>query len=241
MCGRFALTQTPEHVRAWFAYRDQPNFPPRYNIAPTQPVAVVTLDQGERRFVLMRWGFIPGFVKDPKEYPLVINVRSETAREKASFRAAFLRRRCLMPADGFYEWQAAGRVKRPFLIRRPDRAVFAFAAIHETWSSPDGSEIDTVAIMTTHANGTLAAVHERSPVMLLSQEAVARWLDPALPLDEAEAMLRPPAEAALELIPVGTGVNSVANDDPSLQQRVEAAPLPPEKSRKADDGQGSLF
>jgi len=138
---RYALLASAREVQALFGYRDEVDFPPRYNIAPTQPVAVVVLDQGERRFVLMRWGFIPGFVKDPKDYPLVINVRSETVREKPSFRAAFRRRRCLIPTDGFYEWQAAGKTKRPFLIRRPDRSVFALAAIWETWSGPDGSEI----------------------------------------------------------------------------------------------------
>jgi putative SOS response-associated peptidase YedK len=241
MAGRFALTQPPDDVRAWFAYRDQPNFPPRYNIAPTQPVPVVVLDQGERRFMLMRWGFIPGFVKDPKDYPLVINVRSETVREKPSFRAAFLRRRCLIPADGFYEWQAAGKAKRPFLIRRPDGGVFAFAAIWETWSSLDGSEIDTVAIMTTHANGTLAALNDRTPVVL-SRRDIGRWLDPALTPAEAEAMLRPPPDDFFELVPVGSGVNHVANDDPSLQQRVGQVSPPATKGRKAaDDSQGSLL
>src|SRR5436305_792858 len=208
MSGRYALTQSPDHVRAWFAYRDQPNFPPRYNIAPTQPVAVVVFERGERRFMLMRWGFIPGFVKEPKDYPLVINVRSETAREKPSFRAAFLRRRCLIPADGFYEWQAAGKTKRPFLIRRPDGAMFAFAAIFETWSGADGSEIDTAAILTTHANGTLAALGDRSPVVFSSAAEIARWLDPTLTPDKAEAMLKPPADDCFELVPVSTAVNS---------------------------------
>ena len=100
MCGRYAITLPPEAMRETFGYREQPNFPPRYNIAPTQPVPVVRLDEGRRQFILMRWGFIPGWVKDPKDYPLVINVRSESASEKPSFRAALSRRRCLMPEQG---------------------------------------------------------------------------------------------------------------------------------------------
>eukprot|EP01042_Synura_sphagnicola_P029431 gene29431-37965_t len=130
--GRFDLTQILSMaMREAFAYREQPNFPPRYNIAPTQPVPVVRLDEGRRQFILMRWGFIPGWVKDPKDYPLVINVRSESASEKPSFRAALTRRRCLMPADGFYEWHRLGEGRqqenRPYLFRRPDRGLFAFA------------------------------------------------------------------------------------------------------------------
>jgi putative SOS response-associated peptidase YedK len=242
MTGRFALTHSPETMRNWFAYRDQPEFPPRYNIAPTQPVAVVLQDGGERRFALMRWGFIPGFVKDPKEYPLVINVRSESVREKPSFRAAFLRRRCLVPADGFYEWQAVGRTKRPFLIRRPDRALFAFAAIWETWSSPDGSEIDTVAILTALASGRLGALNERAPVVFL-REAAGRWIDPELAPSDAEAMLQPPPDEFFELVPVGFAVNNIANDGSSLQQRIDTEPPPgPAKARRpADDPQGSIF
>ena len=111
-------TLPPEAMRQAFAYREQPNFPPRYNIAPTQPVPVVRLEQGTRQFILMRWGFIPGWVKDPKDYPLVINVRSESAREKPSFRAALARRRCLMPADGFYEWHRLGAAQRAGLYAR---------------------------------------------------------------------------------------------------------------------------
>jgi putative SOS response-associated peptidase YedK len=170
MCGRYAVTLPPEAMREAFAYREQPNFPPRYNIAPTQPVPVVRLDEGRRQFILMRWGFIPGWVKDPKTFPLVINVRSESAREKPSFRAALTRRRCLMPADGFYEWHRLGEGRqqenRPYLFRKPDRSLFAFAALWETWHSQDGSEIDTVAIVTGPANGQMAAIHHRSPVIV---------------------------------------------------------------------------
>jgi len=239
MCGRFALTQTPNTVQAWFDYPDRPNFPPRYNIAPTQPVAVVRRDEGRPRFILMRWGFIPGFVKDPKEFPLVINVRSETAAQKPSFRGALQYRRCLLPADGFYEWQALGPVKQPFLIRRPDRGLFAFAGLWETWSGTDGSEIDTVAILTTHANGTLAAVHERCPVVL-DRDRIADWLDPTLRPADIAAFLKPPPDDSFELVRISTAVNRVANDDASLQAPIDGPP-PVKRPPSSDDPQGSLF
>ena len=247
MCGRYALTLPPDAVRAYFDYADRPNFPPRYNIAPTQPIPVVVRSGGVRRFTLMRWGFLPGWVKDPREFPLVINIRSETVREKASFRAAFLRRRALMPVDGFYEWQRLGRDSRPFLLRRPDRACFAFAAISETWHSADGSEIDTAALLNTTANGVIAAIHERSPVIVRPQD-FDRWLDPATPADEAHALLRPPADNLLEMVPIGKAVNKVSNDDAAIQEPLKAGaaeapprPAPKPTGRSRDDRQGGLF
>ena len=253
MCGRYAVTLPPEAMRQAFAYREQPNFPPRYNIAPTQPVPVVRLEQGTRQFILMRWGFIPGWVKDPKDFPLVINIRSESAAEKPSFRAALARRRCLMPADGFYEWHRLGEGRRqenrPYLFRRPDRGFFAFAALWETWHSPDGSEIDTVAMVTGPANGQMAAIHHRSPV-ILAPEAYDAWLDPASEPAALRPLLRPPPDDFLEMIRLGDAVNKVANDGPELQQPFNpaSAPKPPEqkpamRSRRGgkDDAQGSLF
>lgn len=255
MCGRYAVTLPPEAMREAFAYREQPNFPPRYNIAPTQPVPVIRLDEGRRQFILMRWGFIPGWVKDPKTFPLVINVRSESARNKPSFRAAFMRRRCLMPADGFYEWHRLGEGRRqenrPYLFRRPDRGFFAFAALWEAWHSQDGSEIDTVAMVTGSANGQMAAIHHRSPV-IVPPEAFDAWLDPAAEPADLQALLRPPPDDLLEMVRIGPAVNKVANDGPEVQEpfdagavpAAEAAPARPAmRSRRGspDDGQGSLF
>ena len=253
MCGRYAVTLPPEAMRQAFAYREQPNFPPRYNIAPTQPVPVVRLEQGARQFMLMRWGFIPGWVKDPKDFPLVINIRSESAAEKPSFRAALARRRCLMPADGFYEWHRLGEGRRqenrPYLFRRPDRGLFAFAALWETWHSPDGSEIDTVAMVTGPANGQMAAIHHRSPV-IVPPEAFDAWLDPAAEPATLRGLLRPPPDDLLEMIRLGDAVNKVANDGPELQQPFDPAsapkpsePKPAMRSRRGgkDDAQGSLF
>jgi putative SOS response-associated peptidase YedK len=253
MCGRFAIIQTPDVLKETFGYLDTPNFPPRYNIAPTQPVPVVHTQEGQRRFTLMRWGFVPGWVKDIKEYPLVINIRSETAREKASFRSAFTRRRALMPADGFYEWQRIDKTSRPFLLRRPDRGVFAFAALWETWSSNDGSEIDTVALLNTTANGAISAIHDRSPV-ILPQKCFEAWLDPHTTPDEAHRMLQPPPDDFLEMLPLGIAINKVANDGPYVQRQQPShgkVQLPDEevvlkKSRRAkldtkNSTQGSLF
>src|SRR6188474_349170 len=129
MCGRYALTSAPEAIRALFGYPEQPNFPPRYNIAPTQPIAIVRLVDGKREFALVRWGLLPSWVKDPKNFTLLINARGETAIEKPAFRNAMKRRRCLIPADGFYEWKRDGTVKRPYLIRLKGGAPFAFAGL----------------------------------------------------------------------------------------------------------------
>ncbi len=221
MTGRFALTHSPQAVRDWFGYVEEPDFPPRYNIAPSQPVAVVHADFSARHFTLMRWGFIPAFIKDTSTYPLLINIRAETVQEKSSFRNAFVRRRCLLPADGFYQWQNRGRSKQPFLLRRPDRGLFALAAIWETWSGMDGSEIDTAGLLTTDANGMLAAISERSPV-LIDREAASFWLDPLVKPTEAAALLRPPPDDMLELVPIAPHVNKADNDGPHVQDEVSS-------------------
>jgi putative SOS response-associated peptidase YedK len=241
MCGRYAITLPPQAMRELFAYPEQPNFPPRYNIAPTQPVPVVRMHEGARQFMLMRWGFIPGWVKDAKDFPLVINIRGESAREKPSFRAAFTRRRCLMPVDGFYEWHRLGKENRPYLFRRPDRGLFAFAALWETWHSQDGSEIDTVAMVTGPANGLMSAIHHRCPVIIEPRDHEA-WLDEAASGNEAAALLKPPPESLLDMVRVSPAVNRVANDGPELQEPFdggagEAAEAKPE----LPPAQGSLF
>lgn len=203
MCGRYAITLPPEAVRSYFAYKDQPNFPERPDIRPTEPVPIVRLENGERRFVLVRWGFIPGFVKDEKEFPLLFNARAETLFEKASFRNAIRRRRCLFIADAFFEWQkldAKGRKKRPFLVRRPMQGPIALAGIWECWQSPNGSEVDTAAIITTSANATLAAIHERMPVILEPRDFDA-WLSPMTSAQDIQSLLAPLDDDALEVVP----------------------------------------
>jgi putative SOS response-associated peptidase YedK len=243
MCGRFAITLPPEAVRAFFAYVEQPNFPPRYNIAPTQPIPLVVARAGAggraRHFLLARWGFLPAFVKDPKAFPLLINARAETLGQKPSFRAALRRRRCLVIADGFYEWRRAApgapkaAAKAPYLVRRVDRAPFGFAGLMEAWSDPSGGQIDTACIVTTAANRLMARLHDRMPA-ILEPEAFALWLDnDGVDAGVATALLRPAPEAALELVPIGPAVNRVANDDAAVQapigEPIRAAP--PEKAR----------
>ncbi len=255
MCGRYAITLPPEAMRGTFGYREQPNFPPRYNIAPTQPVPVIRPHDGARQFLLMRWGFIPGWVKDPRDFPLVINIRSESAAEKPSFRAALIRRRCLLPADGFYEWRRSGTGRQAradaFLFRRPDRQFFAFAALWETWHSPDGSEIDTVAMMTGPANGTMAAIHHRCPI-ILDPGDYDGWLDPGATPQQTARLLKPPPDDLLEAIAIDNAVNKVANDGPEVQLSLADLPAAePSAELKndtlkatrppSDDRQGSLF
>ena len=145
MCGRFVITSPPAVVRQVFWYAEQPNFPPRYNIAPTQPIPVVILENGARHFKLMRWGLIPAWVKDPRNLSLLINARRETVLEKPAFKNAIKRRRCLIPADGYYEWNTAGGRRRPYFIHRRDGALFGLAGLAETWIGPNGEELDTVA------------------------------------------------------------------------------------------------
>lgn len=227
MCGRYALTSAPEALRALFAYEENPNFPPRYNIAPTQPIPIVTLTRepgGERRrhFHLARWGFLPGFVKDIRDFPLIINARSETVVGKASFRAAMKRRRCLVPADAYYEWLklGAGRKveRRPYLFRRADGAPMGLAGLWETWSGADGSEIDTACILTTAANGATAAIHDRMPAIIEPADFSA-WLDcDEIRANEAAELLKPAADDVLTFFEIGPEINKASTDGPRLQE-----------------------
>jgi putative SOS response-associated peptidase YedK len=160
----------------------------------------------------MRWGLIPSWVKDPKQFALLINARLEGIAEKPSFRAAMKRRRCLIPADGFYEWQKRGKTKQPYFIRARNRAPFAFAGLWETWADRDGGEIETAAIVTCAANKTLAPVHERMPV-IVPPEHYDAWLDSDKNEAKQAAALKGPApEDILEAYEISTRVKSVKND-----------------------------
>jgi putative SOS response-associated peptidase YedK len=254
MCGRYTVIASPEVIRALFGYQEQPNFPPRYNVAPTQPIAIVRLVEGKRHFALVRWGLLPSWVKDPKTFTLLINARGETAAEKPAFRAAMKRRRCLIPADGFYEWKALGGRKQPYFIRAKSGEPFAFAGLWETWTGPNGEELETAAIVTTTANRTLAAIHDRMPV-IVPPAAFDLWLDSdTVDPTTASALIAPAPENLLEAFPVSTQVNRTANDNPKLVEEAsvsaepEPAPAPkpaakraPAKRGKKDDGQGALF
>jgi putative SOS response-associated peptidase YedK len=244
MCGRYSITSAPEAIRAIFRYPERPDFPPRYNIAPTQPVPVVRLHEGERQFALMRWGLLPSWVKDPRTFSLLFNARGESVTEKPAFRAAMKRRRCLIPADGFYEWKAGGGRKQPYFIRARSGEPFAFAGLWETWTGPNGEEVDTAAIVTTAANRTLSHLHGRMPV-ILPPDAFDLWLNSdRVDAAAARVLIRPAPDDLLEAFPVSSAVNRAATDDPKLIEpaSVEEALEPrPKPSQKKDDRQGSLF
>ena len=156
MCGRYLITTAPEAMRRMFRYPEQPNFPARYNVAPTQPIPIVRLAEGERQFALVRWGLIPAWVKDPRAFSLLINARGDSVNDKPTFRNAMKRRRCLIPADGFYEWNEQGGRKRPYAVRPADGEPVAFAGLWECWTGPNGEEMETAAIITTDASRDLA-------------------------------------------------------------------------------------
>jgi putative SOS response-associated peptidase YedK len=177
MCGRYAVTTVPEAMRALFRYLNQPNFPARHNIAPTQPVPIVRIFEGKREFALVRWGLIPSWVKDPRGFSLLFNARGESAAEKPAFRNAMKRRRCLFPADGFYEWKQDGKNKQPYFVRLKDGGPMAFAGLWESWMGPNGEEVETAAIVTTAASREIAHIHDRMPVIVPPQ-AFDFWLDP---------------------------------------------------------------
>lgn len=243
MCGRYNITSAPEAIRALFRYKERPNFPPRYNVAPTQPVPVVRIDEGERQFSLMRWGLIPSWVKDPKDFALLINARGETLDEKPAFRNAIKRRRCLFPADGFYEWKVEGGRKRAFHARSRSGGPMAFGGLWETWTGPNGEEMDTAAIVTTQANREMGEVHHRAPV-IVPPEQFDLWL--GRDAEAASALIRPAPDGSMEVYEVSPAVNKVANDTPDLIEPYTAPaeqPAPPPRRRRAasDDGQGSLF
>jgi putative SOS response-associated peptidase YedK len=250
MCGRYLIISTPEAIRQFFQYPEQPNFPARYNIAPTQPIPIVRLAEGRRQFVLLRWGLIPAWVKDPRAFSLLINARGESVNDKPAFRNAMKRRRCLIPADGFYEWKDLGGSKRPYVVRPRGGGPIAFAGLWESWMGPNGEEMETAAIITTEASPDVAHVHHRMPVVV-PPEAFDLWLDCAnVDAKTASALIVPAPVGLLEAYEVSTAVNRVVNDTPSLLDPAPpyTEPTPEAKATtkstkrmKKDDRQTSLF
>jgi len=189
MCGLYSFRRSPEETRNLFNYLEQPDFPPRAYVAPGGPMAIVRIEQGQRHFALVRWGFIPSWVKEVKPGKPLINARGETVVGKPSFRNAMRRRRCLIPADGFYEWRGdiPGK-KQPYFIHRPDDGLFAFAGLWEHWLGGDGSEIETGVIVTTEPNRAIAQIHTRMPVVI-APEDYQTWL--AGEVADAAVLIRP--------------------------------------------------
>lgn len=225
MCGRFSLTATPEEVAELFELDEIDPFPPRYNIAPTQPILMVgDGPAGKRKATLVRWGLVPSWVKDPQDFTLLLNARSETAAEKPSFRAAMRHKRTLVPASGFYEWHRPAEKSLPkqaWWIRPAGGGIVCFGGLMETWSDAGGSEIDSGCILTTQSNAQIGAIHHRMPVVIRPQD-FDRWLDCKTqePRDVADLM-NPVEEGFFEAIAVSDKVNKVANAGPDIQEPVK--------------------
>jgi putative SOS response-associated peptidase YedK len=212
MCGRFTLRAAASAVAEQFSLLELPLLEPRYNIAPSQPVPVVRLSP-QRQLVFLRWGLIPGWADDRTIGNRLINARAESVAEKPAFRAAFRQRRCLVVADGFYEWRREGRERQPYFFRMRDDRPLGFAGLWESWEGPDHARIESCTILTTAANDLVRPVHDRMPVIVAPAD-YARWLDPAVRPEPLLELLHPYASEAMAGGPVSPWVNSPAHDDP---------------------------
>lgn len=224
MCGRFTQTASPQVIAQQFAVSTPPLFTARYNIAPSQPIAAIRVepDTATRSLVMLRWGLIPSWAKDTKIGNQCINAKAETVAEKPSFRSAFKKRRCLIVATGFYEWQVQGRTKQPMWIGLRSKLPFAFAGLWEHWQLTDGEPLETCTIITTEPNELMASIHNRMPV-ILAPTAYEQWLDPAFQqIEPLKALLRPYSDEDLIAHPVSTLVNNPRHD---VQQCLEPVAL----------------
>jgi len=218
MCGRFVLRASPEQLKSLFDLPEAPYLEPRYNIAPTQPVGIVRIkpETAQREWALVLWGLIPSWAKDASIGQKMINARAETVAEKPSYRAAFKRRRCLVPASGFYEWKKGASGKTPHFITTADESPFAIAGLWETWQSPDGGELSTCTLLTTEANDLVSDLHDRMPV-IIAPEDYAMWLgsgreETPEALASLRHLLRPYPDEKMQMWPVSTQVNNVRNE-----------------------------
>ncbi len=235
MCGRFAVQLPPEMMARLFrTHGELPNLGPNWNTAPTQLAMVIRLnpDTKQRSLDVLRWGLVPYFTKDLKRAQRPINARSEAVATSGMFRAAFAKRRCLVPADAFYEWKALADGKQPYAIARRDGAPFAFAGLWEAWRSPDGEILRTFTVLTTTANSDMALLHNRMPV-ILEEEDWRTWLG-EVPRDPVE-LLRPAAEGVVRLWPVSRAVNSVKNNGADLLDRIDDPAAPPPSDSPAGE------
>lgn len=253
MCGRFSLTTPVEGIRRLFGFSQIPNLPARYNIAPTQAVLTVRAakpgkegvvagpgqgTEGTRDAFLARWGLIPSWAKEPSIGAKMINARAETITEKPAFRAAFRRRRCLIPADSFYEWKTINGAKQAFRITFDDGEPFAFAALWEDWLAPDGSEIESCTIVTTDAAPAIEDIHHRMPV-ILDQDGFETWLTGAE--EAAQKLLRPySGPRGLMSGPISNRVNNVRNDGPDLWDPVQMPEEGPGNDQSYDQTDGKV-
>jgi putative SOS response-associated peptidase YedK len=217
MCGRYTVSTPPEILADLFELAQIPLFPPRFNLAPTQEAPIVrVLAPGEpRRLDLVRWGLIPTWAQEAAIGNRMINARADGVAEKPAFRSSFKKKRCLVVADGFYEWRKEGAGKQPYWIHRKDGQPFAFAGLWASWKDPQKGEwLDTFTILTTDANETVSAIHNRMPV-ILDREQYGLWLDPAVSdAGRLQELLVPAPAGELTAFPVSRAVNSPANESP---------------------------
>ena len=236
MCGRYSITSPLKALKDLFRLEEPSlEFSPNYNIPPTRAVPIVRELDGHRRLGFVRWGLVPSWSKQIGDKPL-INARAETIADKPSFRAPFRRRRCLFPADGFYEWQAQQQgPKQPFNIVLAHGGPFAMAGIWDDWMGADGSEMESAAIVTTAANKILKPIHHRMP-LIVPPEHFDTWLSRFSDLADIHQLMRPADEEILRAYPISRRVNATANDDPSLWQEATGT-----EDAEPPDAQGRLF
>ena len=231
MCGRYASSRPVDDLLVHFDVEEPPEelLPPSWNVAPTDPVYVVLQREDRRRLRAVRWGLVPSWAKDPKVGARFINARQETLADKPAFRSAYARRRCLVPADGYYEWQQQDGRKQPWFLFDRGGDPLAMAGLYEVWRAPDGGRLWTCTVVTTSAADEHGDIHDRTP-LLVPREAWGRWLDPELP-DPGDDLLVPGAGGVLDAYEVGPAVGNVRNDGPELVQPVVAQPAPEQQLR----------
>jgi len=244
MCGRLDLNDTRVEINRVFKTKGGIPFPPRYNIAPTQPVLTVVNQPAGRDAILMRWGLVPHWVKDPREFSVLINARAETIMEKPAFKSSIKNQRCVVPASGYYEWLREGGEKQPYHLSLESGEMLALAGIYSTWKGPNGEEIDSMAIVTQEATGALADIHHRTPVHL-NEEQMDLWLDTKrVTAKEAMTLIDPLDQVGIKSYTVSKRVNNARNEGAELikfaapEPKVEKEVEP--KAKKAG-GQLDLF
>jgi putative SOS response-associated peptidase YedK len=244
MCGRYAATLPPEMMVELFNLLNKIDFPPRYNITPTQPIAAIWEREGRRSAQLVRWGLVPGWVKDPRTFPLLFNARAEGMIDKPAFRGAIRTSRCVIPANGYYEWMKAEDGKRrPYYIYAADGEPMAFAGLYSQWSGPDGEEIDTAAIVTVEPNLEISSIYDRMPA-ILKGDAIDAWLNTRdVHAHEASLLATTPPPGSMRYHPVGNAIGKSTSEGPELIVEIDPADEEPisRGRRKVAVGQLDLF
>lgn len=249
MCGRYAITLAPEAMRDLFKTLNTVDYPPRYNVAPTQPILAIYEKHGLRIMEHMRWGLVPPWVKDPKSFSLLINARAEGMEDKPAFKGSLRYGRCIVPASGYFEWHTnPDGSKQPYYVTYADGRPMALAGLRATWRGPSGEEIPSAATVTVAANADLEPIHDRMPAILDNEDKIDAWLDiEHVGVEQAVQLAMPLPQGVLAFHPVSRRVNKADPDDPALIEPVELADLPPpppprrKKVVGGDDGQLDMF